>query len=212
MAFWDAKRGLAVSDSIDGTFVVLLTADGGATWSRIPADRLPAALANEGAFAGSGTNVAVEGDRHAWIGTGASTRSRVLRTDDGGASWQIADTPLATSASAGIFSVAFRDPAHGMTVGGDYRKEATALDNAAASSDGGATWRAVTGLTGFRSVVAFRPQSRSTWIAVGPQGADLSTDDGRSWRAIEGPGYHAFAFTPDGRRDGAWVKTAESGG
>ena len=66
----------------------------------------------------------------------------MLRTADGGRTWQIAETPLAASASAGIFSVAFRDRLHGLTVGGDYRKEKDAVDNAAVTGDGGITWTA----------------------------------------------------------------------
>jgi photosystem II stability/assembly factor-like uncharacterized protein len=198
MAFWTPNRGLAVSDSIDGRFVIITTSDGGRTWTRVPADRLPPALPNEGAFAGSGTNIAVMGGDRAWIGTGASTRCRVLRTIDGGRTWQIADTPLAAAASAGIFSVAFRDRRHGLTVGGDYRKEKDAIDNAAATDDGGLTWKPIRGLGGFRSVVATVP-ARSLWIAVGPSGSDLSSDDGRTWQPIDGGGYHAFSFAPDSR-------------
>jgi photosystem II stability/assembly factor-like uncharacterized protein len=196
MAFWDARSGLAVSDSVDGRFVVIATRDGGAHWTRIPASALPPALPNEGAFAGSGTNVAVAPGGRAWIGTGASTRSRVLRTTDGGKTWAVADTPLATSASAGIFSVAFRDPRHGLAVGGDYRKEQDATNVAAASADGGVTWTPVAGLTGFRSIVAHLPGSTASWIAVGPSGADVTTDDGKTWTRVEGAGYHAFSFAP----------------
>lgn len=199
MAFWDADRGLVMGDSIDGKFDILTTRDGGKSWSRIPREKLPEALPNEGAFAGSGTNVAVLGRDQAWIGTGAAARGRVLRTKDGGATWTIAETPVAASASSGIFSVAFRDPRHGITVGGDYRKEKDAIENAAATSDGGVTWTAVKGLGGFRSVVAHVPGSRSSWIAVGPSGADLSDDDGRTWRPVEGAGYHAFSIARDGK-------------
>jgi photosystem II stability/assembly factor-like uncharacterized protein len=199
MAFWDANRGLVMGDSIDGRFDVLITRDGGKSWSRIAAEKLPAALPNEGAFAGSGTNVAVFGRDLAWIGTGAAARCRVLRTKDGGATWAIAETPVAASPSAGIFSVAFRDARHGMAAGGDYRREKDAIDNAAVTADGGVTWTAVKGLGGFRSVVAFVPGSKAAWVAVGPSGADLSDDDGRTWRPIEGPGYHAFSFARDGK-------------
>lgn len=199
MAFWDDAHGLVMGDSIDGKFDILITRDGGKTWSRIAPDKMPAALSNEGAFAGSGTNVAVLGRDLAWIGTGAAARCRVLRTKDGGATWAIAETPIAASASAGIFSVAFRDPSHGMAVGGDYRKEKDAADNAAVTSDGGVTWTVVKGLGGFRSVVAHVPGSRASWIAVGPSGADRSDDDGRTWHPIEGAGYHAFSFTRDGK-------------
>ena len=88
-----------------------------------------------------------------------------------------------------------------MTVGGDYRSERAAVNNAAFTEIGGSAWRAVTGLGGFRSVVAAVPRTRAGWLAVGPQGADVTEDDGRTWTAIEGEGYHAFAFAP-GRRTG----------
>lgn len=198
MAFWDASRGLAVSDSVDGQFVIITTRDAGATWTRVPAAALPSALPNEGAFAGSGTNIAVIDGNRAWIGTGASTRCRVLRTADGGSTWQIAETPLAASASSGIFSVAFRDRSHGLTVGGDYRRESHAADNAAATDDGGATWRPIHGLGGFRSVVAPVPGT-NLWFAVGPSGSDVSEDGGRTWTPIQGAGYHAFAVARGAR-------------
>lgn len=196
MAFWDADRGLAFSDSVDGALVILRTDDGGRSWTRVPGGALPLALENEGAYAASGTNVAVFGRDHAWIGT---TRSRVLRSTDGGRTWAAAVTPLAAGSSAGIFSIAFRDAEHGIVVGGDYRKEAEAVDNAAVTSDGGRTWTMARGLSGFRSVVSYVPGT-STALAVGPQGADHSTDDGRTWRPLEGAsGLHTFAFAPNRR-------------
>src|SRR3982751_4372862 len=121
MAFWDEQRGLVMGDSIDGRFDIVRTQDGGRTWARIPASSLPAALPNEGAFAGSGTNVAGLPGGHAWIGTGAGPRCRVLHTRDYGATWTIVETPVVASESAGIFSIAFRDARHGLTVGGDYK-------------------------------------------------------------------------------------------
>ena len=195
MAFWDSNRGVAISDSIDGRFVILITRDGGLTWMTVDPKSLPPALPNEGAFAASGTNVAVLPPNHVWIGTGASRTSRVLHSADGGRTWTIADTPLTTSRSAGIFSIAFRDPLHGIVVGGDYQKESEATNNAAVTSDGGKTWTAVSGLGGFRSVVAYAPGSRAA-IAVGPTGADLSNDDGHTWTPVPGDGFHAFSFAP----------------
>ena len=115
---------------------------------------------------------------------------------DRGRSWKIAETPLIAGPSAGIFSVAFRDAMHGVIVGGDYRKENEALDNLAVTSDGGVTWTLVKGLSGFRSVVAYVPsQFAGTLVAVGPSGADYSTDDGRTWKALEGPGFDTLSFT-----------------
>jgi photosystem II stability/assembly factor-like uncharacterized protein len=192
MAFRDPRQGYAFSDSVDGAFVVLRTDDGGANWNRIPPDRLPAALPGEGAYAASGSNIAVMDD-HVWIGTSAS---RVLRSGDGGRTWSVAPTPVPAGPSAGIFSVAFSDASHGIVVGGDYKLESAAKDNAAITEDGGRTWTVVSGLSGFRSAAAFVPGSPRTVIAVGPSGADISTDGGRSWRPLPGPGFHAVAFAP----------------
>ena len=37
---------------------------------------------------------------------------------------------------------------------------------------------------GYRSAVAYAPEAKA-WITVGPNGTDLSTDDGRNWRALK---------------------------
>ena len=124
---------------------------------RVPADRLPPALPGEGAYAASGTNVAVFGPDRVWIG---SDRGARLRSLDGGLTWTVANAPLAHGASAGIFSIAFRDAQHGIVVGGDYREESEATDDAAVTVDGGAAWKPVRGLSGFRSVVAWIPGAR----------------------------------------------------
>jgi photosystem II stability/assembly factor-like uncharacterized protein len=195
MTFWDATHGIVFGDSVDLQLYILTTSDGGRTWSRVPTANLPPAQGDEGAFAASGTNIAVIGNSHAWIGTGAAAKSRVLRTSDGGRTWAIADTPLASGPSTGIFSIAFRDEKHGVVVGGDYQKEKEAVNNMAVTSDGGVTWTLVKGLSGFRSVVAYVPGTK-TLIALGPSGGDYSTDDGRTWTPIDGPGFDTFSFVP----------------
>ena len=197
MSFWDANHGIVFGDSVDKQFYILTTSDGGRTWSRVPPANLPAALDNEGAFAASGTNIAVFGKSYAWIGTGAATKSRVLHTSDSGRTWHIADTPLASGPSTGIFSIAFRDAKHGVIAGGDYKKEQDAVDNLAVTSDGGITWTLVKGLSGFRSVVAYVPGVKTaTLIVLGPSGGDYSLDDGRTWTPITGPGFDTFSFAP----------------
>jgi photosystem II stability/assembly factor-like uncharacterized protein len=188
MAFRDPRTGFAVSDSVDGRMMVLTTTDGGAHWSAI-ANGLPPALQGEGAYAASGTNIAI-GQRQVWIGTSAS---RVVRSTDSGRTWTVTNTPLPTSSSAGIFSIAFADDKRGVVVGGDYKVESGAMNTAAITIDGGQTWTAVAGLGGFRSAVAFIPSRPGTVVAVGPSGADYSTDSGRTWQPIQGSGFHTLA-------------------
>jgi photosystem II stability/assembly factor-like uncharacterized protein len=198
MAFWDENRGVAVSDSVGGEFVILLTRDGGRTWSRAPAAGLPPALPNEGFFAASGTNVATWGRDHVWLGTGAAAAARVLRSSDGGRTWQLSPAPVAAGPSAGIFSIAFSDAQHGLIVGGDYKLEGQAMNNAAITGDGGITWTPVTGLSGFRSVVSYLSRDGRRAIAVGPSGSDVSNDGGATWTPLAGPGYHTFSKAPRG--------------
>jgi photosystem II stability/assembly factor-like uncharacterized protein len=198
MSFWDADHGLVVGDSIAGHFHILLTDDGGSTWTRVPDGALLPALPNEGAFAASGSNIAVVGRDQAWI----AMQGRVLHTADRGRSWTVVATPMATGDSAGIFSVAFRDRLHGVIVGGDYKQERATGRNVAWTEDGGLTWvlAAAQGLSGFRSAVAYLPGAARTLIAIGPQGADRSDDDGHSWSPMALPapqaGFHAFSFAP----------------
>jgi photosystem II stability/assembly factor-like uncharacterized protein len=208
MSFWDANNGIVFGDSIDGQLYIMTTANGGRVWSRVPAANLPPALENEGAFAASGTNIAVFGKSHAWIGTGAGAKARVLRTSDRGRTWQVADTPLAAGPSAGIFSIAFRDAKHGVVAGGDYKKEQEAVDNLALTNDGGVTWTLVKGLSGFRSVVTYVPGLKTpALLALGPSGGDYSLDDGKTWRPIDGPGFDTFSFVP--RKQVGWGAGAQ---
>lgn len=193
MSFWDADHGLVIGDSVDRQFYILMTSDGGQHWTRVPPDKLPPAQDNEGAFAASGTNIAVYGHNYAWIGLGAAAHSRVLRTTDGGRSWKVSETPVKSGQSSGIFSISFRDASHGVIVGGDYQKEKEAVDNLAITIDGGQTWKLVKGLAGFRSVVTYVPGTRAL-VAIGPAGSDYSVDDGHTWRPITGPGFDTFSF------------------
>ena len=199
MTFWDADHGLVIGDSIDSKFQILITDSGGKTWAKIPEAALPPALGSEGAFAGSGTNIAVVGSSHAWIGTNGGGKSHVLHTADRGKTWTIADTPIIANESTGIFSLAFSDAQHGVAVGGDYKKEKEGVDNAAITSDGGKTWTLVK-LSGFRSVVAYIPGTSKSLVAVGPQGADTSDDGGKTWTSMTIPapmlGWHTLSFAP----------------
>jgi photosystem II stability/assembly factor-like uncharacterized protein len=202
MAFADATRGVAISDSVGGRFVIRETSDGGRTWTAVPPERLPPAREGEGAFAASGSNISLVGRDRIWIGLSSA---RVLRSTDGGRTWTVHDTPVATAEATGIFSISFRDAQHGVVAGGDYRNEAEAIDNVALTADGGTSWTPPTrqGLSGFRSAVAWVPRRDRTLLAVGPNGADWSTDDGHSWQPAGGEGYDALSFAPSG--DVGWA-------
>jgi photosystem II stability/assembly factor-like uncharacterized protein len=197
-AFWNSRTGIAMSDPVDGRFILIKTTDGGATWKELPGSNAPAALEGDGAFAASGTCIAVQGKENVWFGTGGAAVARVYRSTDGGTSWKVAPTPItAGNASSGIFSIAFKDARNGVIAGGDYRKESEAGNNVATTTDGGATWTLAKGSrpSGFRSAVAYVAGNRGPMlVAVGPSGSDYSLDNGASWTPLEGSGYHAVSF------------------
>jgi photosystem II stability/assembly factor-like uncharacterized protein len=139
--FWDHEHGIAVGDPVDGRFELLTTEDGGAHWTALPDTSRPQAKPKEGAFAASGTCLAVEGLNNVWFATGGPV-ARVFRSQDRGHTWKVVETTMVHGADAsGIFSIAFRDAKHGLIAGGDYQNPDTDSANLAESNDGGATWR-----------------------------------------------------------------------
>src|SRR5262245_2732805 len=203
MAFWDVNNGIAVSDPVDGRLVIIKTTDGGATWNEPRDMKMPAASEGEGAFAASGTCITVEGRNNVWIATGGKV-ARVFRSTNRGNTWEVADTPMICGeASTGSFSIAFRDSQNGLIVGGDYKKEGEARDNAARTTDGGRTWKLTSLPGGFRSGISYvREAGRTVIVLVGPSGSDYSTDDGMTWTSFGAAGYHALSF---GRQSGGWA-------
>lgn len=112
--------------------------------------------------------------------------------------WSRRRIPLAAgSESTGAFALSLRytdsmcqDCSFGtywsvLAVGGDFAKPESEVGTAAFSIDGGWTWSpAETPPHGYRSAVAYDASSK-TWITVGPNGTDISTDDGKNWRALK---------------------------
>ena len=183
LAFWDRDHGIALGDPMGGRFLVLVTANGGAAWTRVPAGRLPALLDREAAFAASGTCVAAAGGTHAWFGTGLGGTARVHHTPDRGRTWTVAEVPIpAAGASSGIFTVAFRTPRHGAAAGGDYQQP-TAGAPVALTTDGGATWRPAAGPGFYVSGLAWGPAS--SLVAVGTAGMAWSGDGAKHWTRVD---------------------------
>jgi photosystem II stability/assembly factor-like uncharacterized protein len=199
-AFWDDQHGIALGDPIKGSFVVITTSDGGASWQQVPSAAIPPAIEGEAAFAASGTCIAVQGKDNAWFATGGRA-ARVFRSTDRGRTWNVSRAPIISGVdSTGIFSIAFRDAKNGVIVGGDYKRPEEVNENAARTTDGGVTWKPIERSRpgGFRSSVAFIPGGTSI-VAVGQAGADSSTDDGLSWERLGSEGYHSLSFARSGK-------------
>ncbi len=188
MACWDRNNCVAMSDPIDGKYVLIGTKDG-TTWKAMDTDKMASAKTGEAAFAASGTCLITQGRNRLLLVSGG-TDARVFRSENRGVSWLVADTPIVKGAAgSGIFSIAMLNGKRGIIVGGNYEKPEENDRSLAHTLDGGRTWVAGSGLSGFRSAVVYI--DGQTVIAVGSSGSDISNDGGKSWRNIDKLSYNA---------------------
>src|SRR5262249_13177388 len=203
-AFWTPHRGILHSDSVNGVFPDIRTTDG-MTWPDISSN-MPPALPGEFSFASSGTCVTTQGGRNAWIATGGSAIARVLATTDQGNTWNAYNTPLFSSPSAGAFTIAFRDPSHGIVGGGDLDPGDPNNARTAISSDGGRTWTVTTAPPGTGAIFGLSyvgrtggapgdNLGRAVVITANTGGAAWTPDEGNTWFTLpDVSGFWAVAF------------------
>ncbi len=214
LAFWDKNNGMAMSDPVNGAFLLIKTEDG-ENWnldetptvtndsddltddfermgSLIEGGRVfefPFASEGEAAFAASGTCLITQGENTIFIVSGGAD-ARVFGSYNRGGTWGIANTSFVKgTAGSGIFSIAMYDSKRGVIVGGNYEKPNDITDNLAWTTDGGRTWNLSKGLNGYRSGVAYI--DKKTIIAVGSSGSDLSNDGGKTWKNLDKENYNA---------------------
>lgn len=199
MAFFDRRHGLAVSDPVDGRFRVLSTDDGGRSWRVLPAAGMPDALPGEAGFAASGQCLTTSGDRDVWLASGGGARSRVFHSRDRGRTWTVTETPVpAADPARGVFALAFRDPRHGLAVGGDFQPDRPSPDAVALTRDGGATWRLASAQPqAYRSGVTWLPHLPFAAIAVGPTGSDVTFSSGRQWQRFDTGSFDTVSCAAD---------------
>ncbi len=194
-----SKQLFLLGDPVGGKFSLFTSRDAGDTWF-IEDDPGLESEPNAGAFAASNSSFMNLGTDLAF-GTGAPEAAvyRTVPVCDAKTAmctlgWQKVPTSLAHGQpTQGVFSLAGhltmglsnKTPSLLVAVGGNYDKATEDSASAALSRDGGKTWTASKTMPhGYRSAVAYDPKT-DAWITVGPNGTDLSTDDGRNWRALK---------------------------
>ena len=184
----------ALSDPVDGKFVIVATHHY-EDWKELP---------GEGAFAASGTALAMNNDGDLFFGTGGGKAARVFHSPDFGKTWTVAETPIATgNPSSGIFSIVL-DAKSLIAVGGDYKDPKRTDRVAAYSQDDGKTWTlAAQQPGGYRSAVV---RLYGAMLAVGPTGEDISDDFGAHWKHTDSLDLNA-AFVLD--IDNGWAVGAK---
>jgi photosystem II stability/assembly factor-like uncharacterized protein len=190
----------ALSDPVDGKFLIIHTADG-EHWKVIVPDKMPAVLPKEGAFAASNTCLTAYGNHELYFGTGGPA-ARVFHSRDRGKNWTVVETPIIHGKPPqGIFSLA-RVGKTLVAVGGDYQSPQQTEETAAYSLDEGKSWRSATaGPKGYRSAVV---KTETGFIAAGPTGVDVSKD-GITWMPAGSMNLNTIVFV-NGETWGAGTK------
>ncbi|GAA4270587.1 WD40/YVTN/BNR-like repeat-containing protein [Hyunsoonleella aestuarii] len=199
MDFWNDQEGIAIGDPTEDCMSIIITRDGGGTWTKLLCEDLPKAIEGEAAFAASDTNISIVGD-HTWVATGGKA-SRVLYSPDKGKTWSVYNTPIIQGVeTSGIFSIDFYDELNGYAIGGDYTKPEINVANKIRTSDGGKTWEIVANNQnpGYRSCVQYVPNGQcKELVAVGFNGIDYSRDAGNSWKHLSDEGFYTVRFLND---------------
>jgi photosystem II stability/assembly factor-like uncharacterized protein len=193
--FWDALQfaspafGMLIGDQVRGHFPAFFSADAGDTWQQFDPKALATVDKNQSFFAASNTSLLVDATRdQLYMITGGGNTSLIAIDGYFTTMAKISHTHLnlATGVTAGGFSLASRMDGSKlimMAVGGDFKAPERRTGTAAFFTGG--KWQAPDTLpNGYRSAVAYYAPAK-TWIAVGPNGTDISTDDGRNWRALK---------------------------
>jgi len=188
VAFRDARTGFVLGDPVEGRFFLLKTTDGGRTWARIQG---PPVAPGEAAFAASNSALFLGTGREVWIVSGGLAKGRVHHSVDDGATWAVSETPLAASASAGLFGGLALGKGRAVVVGGDYKDELAAGPSIAAGAGAGWTLPPHAGTP--RLLEGLARLDARTLIAVGPRGTSVSADDGNTWRQVDQEAFHAIA-------------------
>jgi len=199
MDFWNDQEGIAIGDPTDDCMSIIITRDGGETWTKLSCNDLPKAKEGEAAFAASDTNISIVGD-HTWVATGGKA-SRILYSPDKGKTWEVYDTPIVQGKeTTGMYSIDFYDETNGFAIGGDYTKPNDTLNNKIRTKDGGKTWQVVANGKGpsYRSCVQYIPNSNAKeLVAIGFKGIDYSNDSGETWKHLSDEGFYTIRFLND---------------
>ena len=197
LTFWNDLEGIAMGDTVDGCISIIMTRDGGQTWTKVPCSHLPEGIEGEGAFAASNSTIAVMGDQ-AWIGT---TEGRIYHTMDKGGTWQVYQSPIVHGQpTQGIYSLDFYDEKVGFGIGGDYTQPESNKANKIMTLDGGKTWNLIADgqNPNYKSCVQFVPDAGGQdLVAVGFTGIDYSHDGGKNWKHLSDEGFYTIRFLND---------------
>lgn len=166
-------RNLAWLVPLEGRHL-LLTKDGGANWSKVPAQKLS-----------SSSGICFIDAQRGWALTNINRKGTVLRTKDGGRTWSIVSTLKSADREwrfASASKIVFVDELHGWII---------ETFSAWYTSDGGVNWTGVTPPAlkeRGQPVCSFFLNSLKGWICSSKGPLFFTADSGKTWQSQTFPG------------------------
>ena len=192
---FSGNNGVVIGDPINGKTFMAVSSDKGDSWK--PIETKDKMMDGEAFFASSGSNIKLLGtNRNAkTLFVSGGMQSRMFFNG------KAINLPLQSGRnSTGANGLALHpNQQQGIFIGGDFANDKRS-DSAILlfSLYPQATFNyPLTPLSGYKSAVVYL--SKSTVLACGTSGVDLSVDGGLNWKKISDIGFHVAVSSPDGR-------------
>ena len=203
--FWDAisydsdfDTTFVLGDPVDGQFRLFSQSGEGEQFSANWNGRPITSARGQAAFAASNSSLVFNVGEGMFSFITGGSHSEIIHEEHGidarkgmFSEWSRSDLPFAPGKSSGAFSIASSSydqvtkKKHVVVVGGDYEHPDLKSKTAAFSEDWGYHWAAsVTPPHGYRSTVVYDFSSK-IWITAGPNGTDISRDNGKNWTPLK---------------------------
>lgn len=182
------KKGLLVSDPVNGQFKFFSFDSIGETFTAIDLKDFPRLLPREAAFAASGSSLLYKNDI-ATLVTGGSKHARVIQSQKGNLqNWKVKNQIIEADSSSGFFSIVAKNRNELLVAGGNYLKVNENKIPILKSDDAGENWNKIDINPNFyiEKIIWSKPY----WILTGPSETATYHSKKKEWKSLGSTPFH----------------------
>ena len=184
----NTKKGMLVSDPVDGQFKFFSFDSLGETFTAIDLKDFPRLLPKEAAFAASGSSLLYKNGIATLI-TGGSKYARIIQSQkENLQNWKVKNQTFEADSSSGFFSIAAKNRNELLVAGGNYLKLNENKIPILKSNDAGETWNKIDNNPNFyiEKVIWSKPY----WIMTGPSETATYHNKTKEFKSLGKSNYH----------------------
>jgi len=182
------KKGLLVSDPVDGQFKFFTFDSNGKNFTPLLLTNFPKLQKREAAFAASGSSLHYTNDIATLI-TGGSKYARIIQSQKGDLhNWTVKNQEVEADSSSGFFSIGVKNRNEMLISGGNYLTLNENQIPILESYDAGETWNKIDIEPNFyiEKVIWYKPY----WIMTGPSETASYNPKTKKWKSLGKSSYH----------------------